>query len=269
MTPRERYLFDLRGYLHLENVLAPQELSDAQMAIERLVQSPPDALPPGIQRGGEGFSNGFSADKSLEALTLHPRTWPLIKELTGNKPRFNRGSLVVNTHENREMTPLHCAREGFRWTRRYAVKNGEIYTNDIVVFFYFTDVHPGDGGLVVLPGSHKSRFERPDKLFFPNPDDTDAELHPALVNVTPKAGDAVIITEMLTHGVLVWKPKDRDRRFLILRYKPHYFQDDRGIREAFPQEVMARLSPETQALAAYGSYWEEKNLVKRDVVTLS
>ena len=54
---------------------------------------------------GEGFSNGFSADKSLEALTLHPTTWPIIKELTWNKPRFNRGSLVVNTHERQEMTP--------------------------------------------------------------------------------------------------------------------------------------------------------------------
>ena len=113
MTPKQKYLFDLRGYLHLENVLTPQELHNAQAAIERLVQASPEELPAGISRGGEGFSNGFSADKSLEALTLHPTTWPLIKELTWNKPRFNRGSLVVNTHERQEMTPTPL------WWRRF------------------------------------------------------------------------------------------------------------------------------------------------------
>ena len=171
------------------------------------MQAAPDELPPGISSGGEGFSNGFSADKSLEALTLHPVTWPIIKELTWNKPRFNRGSLVVNTHERQEMTRLHCAGEGFRWTRRYDVKNGQIFTNDVVVFFYFTDVYPGDGGLIVLPGSHKREFKRPEHLFFPEPEQSRcAASSRAIVNVTPKAGDVVIITEMLTHGVLVWKP---------------------------------------------------------------
>ena len=119
MTPKQKYLFDLRGYLHLDNVLTPKELGNAQAAIERLVQASSEDLPAGISRGGEGFSNGFSADKSLEALTLHPTTWPLIKELTWNKPRFNRGSLVVNTHERQEMTPLHCGGEDFRWTIRF------------------------------------------------------------------------------------------------------------------------------------------------------
>ena len=69
--------------------------------------------------------------------------------------------------------------------------------------------------------------------------------------------------------MLVWKPEDRDRRFLILRYKTQFFQDERGVREVFPPEVMERLSPETKALAAYGSEWEVKELVKRDNVTLT
>ena len=167
------------------------------------------------------------------------------------------------------MTPLHCGGEDFRWTRRYAVKSDQIFTNDIVAFFYFTDVYPGDGGLIVLPGSHKRNFERPENLFVLEPDNPDAPLHPAIVNVTPKAGDVVIITEMLTHGVLMWKPKDRDRRFLILRYKTQFFRDERGIREVFPPEVMERLSPETKALAAYESEWEIKDLVKQDSVTLT
>jgi ectoine hydroxylase-related dioxygenase (phytanoyl-CoA dioxygenase family) len=73
------------------------------------------------------------------------------------------------------MTRLHCAREDCGWqTRRYGVKDGHIHCNDFICFFYFTDVNPGDGGVVVLPGSHKSEFERPQKStipvsWFPNP----------------------------------------------------------------------------------------------------
>ena len=67
MTPKQKYLFDLRGYLHLENVLTPEELSKAQATIERLVQAEPDELPPGISRGGEqGFQMGFQRINRLK-----------------------------------------------------------------------------------------------------------------------------------------------------------------------------------------------------------
>ena len=270
MTPEQRYLFDITGYLHLKNVLTGDALARAQEAVERCVQTPPDQLPPEMERAGEGYSNGFLFDKSLEALTLHPVTWPIIKELTSNKPRLNRGSLVVNTHENHKITPLHCAREDCGWqTRRYAVRDGRIFCNDFVVFFYFTNVFPGDGGLVVLPGSHKSEFERPEGLFFSDLHETDPELHPALTNIAPCAGDAVIISELLTHGVLIWRPKDRDRHFLILRYKTQFFQDERGSRNPFPEDVLTRLSPETRELIEPASYRDIKNLVKRETITLT
>ena len=112
MTPKQRYLFDLTGYIHLKNVLSDEELQNAQDAVTRCVQTPQDELPPGISYGGGGYSNGFSFDKSLEALTLHPKTWPIVKELTGNKPRFNRGSLVAKSPEHDQIIgKLHCARE--------------------------------------------------------------------------------------------------------------------------------------------------------------
>ena len=56
------------------------------------------------------------------------------------------------------------------------------------------------------------------------------------------------MTEMLTHGVLVWKPKDRDRRFLILRYKTQFFQDERGLRDPFPPEVMDKTFPRDEGV---------------------
>ena len=65
MTPKQRYLFDLTGYIHLKNVLNDEELKKTQDAVERCVQTPQDELPPGISYSGGGYSNGFSFDKSL------------------------------------------------------------------------------------------------------------------------------------------------------------------------------------------------------------
>jgi len=268
-----------------KNVLAETELSSAQKAIDRLLETPSDKLPPGIERnnsagagnGDTSFSNGFSADKSLESLTWHPVTRPIISELTGGKPRFNRGSLIVNMHHNKKMTRLHCAREDCGWqTRRYGVKDGHIHCNDFICFFHFTDVNPGDGGVVVSPGSHKSEFERPqisythtdpDGIFFQDPGDPDQSLHPALVNVTPKAGDVVVLSELMVHEVRIWKPTDRDRRFLILHYKTQYFSDaiadaidDLGRKHPFPEEVWERLSLETQELSETAAYGHTKSI---------
>ena len=271
MSPKQRYLFDLTGYLHLKNVLSDAELRNAQDAVERCIQMPHDELPLGISYGGGGYSNGFSFDKSLEALTLHPKTWGIVKELTSNRPRFNRGTLAAKNPEHDQVIgKLHCAREDCGWqTRRYAVKNGQIHCNDFAIFFYFTDVYPGDGGLVVLPGSHKAGFDRPEGIFFPDPENPADELHPALVDVNARAGDAIVMSELLTHGVLIWKPKERYRRFLILRYKTQFFQDSRGRRDAFPPEVMERLSPETLELAQSASYTHIKDIVKQEHVQLT
>ena len=206
----------------------------------------------------------FAFDKSLEALALHPITFPIVAALTDNKPRLNRGSLAINSHEQNTITPLHCAREDCGWqTRRYQVRNEQIFCNDIAVFFYFTDVWPGDGGLVVLPGSHKAEFDRPEGIFFPDVNDRHPKLHPALKNITPKAGDAIVLTELTSHGVLVWQPTDRDRRFLILRDKTQYFQDERGKRQPFSDQIMANLSSKTKELVQLADYSHVKEIVNQ------
>ena len=92
--------------------------------------------------------------------------------------------------------------------------------------------------------------------------DPNHPLHSALVNVTPRAGDVVILSELTVHGVLIWKPVDRDRRFLTLSYKPQYFTTHLGRRHSLlPDEVWERLSPETQELAQSTSYGHIKSIV--------
>ena len=273
MTPEQRYLFDVTGYLHLENVLTGDTLQETQEAIDRYIKTPEDELPPGFEIRGL-HQHGFAFDKCLEALTLHPATWPIVKELTLDKPRFARGSLKREQHtdwqdgERARTNPggLHCARDDYGWySTLYKVKDGRIYCDDFVAFFYFTDVYPGDGGLIVIPGSHKSEFQRPeDLLTLDETDGFDPEPDPVFTNITARAGDVIIISELLTHGVLRWRPMNRDRRILVLRYKPQYMGTHN-----FPQPILDRLSPETRELVESAHFQHTKEIVKQDIVHLS
>jgi hypothetical protein len=266
MTPEQRYLFDLNGYLHLENVIAGKELEACQRAVEDYISTPAAELPVDFgTTNGRMFENGFAWDKCLEALVFHPAYWSIIREFTARKPRFLRGTMLVNMPGDDQVHAgsFHCAREDYGWySTRYECRDSQIYCDDFVIFPYFYDVHPGDGGLAVLPGSHKSNFPRPKTLF--NGGDLTDGLPDHALNLTPKAGDVVIISELLTHGALRWTPEDRKRAVLALRYSPQFRGGD-----YITDAIRARLSPETLELMAPGAYWEEKEIVGRDVVTLS
>ncbi len=266
MTEEQRYLFDLTGYLHLEGAIGEEELAGALAAAERYIQTPTEDLPSDFgSRDGRMYDNGFAFDKSLERLVFQPSYWPIVKEFTTGKPRFVRGSMLVNQAGGVvDAGSLHCAREDFGWqSTRYECRDGRIYCDDFVVFTYLTDVYPGDGGLVVIPGSHKCNFNRPGSLF--DGGDLGDEAPPGALNITPRAGDAVIISELLTHGTLRWKPIDRKRIVLVLRYAPQYT----GGGPWRTESLKALLSPETNELMDSASYTEIKDVAGRDIVTLT
>ena len=146
-------------------------------------------------------------------------------------------------------------------------------------FFYLTDVHPGDGGLIIVPGSHKANFPREKDYFYPesysadgvyNDDFFSTEVPEGMLNITPRAGDVVMISELVTHGALSWVPRDRDRHFLTLRYmQQHESVRGRGDLRCFSPEVCARLSPETLELVELAPFDHTKEIVRRDGVVLS
>ena len=274
MTDKQRYLFDLQGYLHLKNVLSAEELRTARRAAERYVKTPAEDLPEGFGVDGKlsreewgRYVHGFAFDKALERLCLHPSIWPIIKELTNHKPRLTMGTLLVEFPNDGVSKPLrlHCARDDFGWeVVRYEVRDGRIFCDDLVAFAYLSDVHSGDGGLLVVPGSHKSTFNRPPELFNNGVIESFETLPEGVVNVTPKAGDFVVMNEALTHGALPWRPKDRMRMMLVLRYSLQY----RGIYSAFhfrelPDAIRDRLSPETLELTAHAGYTDIKEIVAK------
>ena len=81
-----------------------QAIAAAQQAADRYADEAFAAgdkgLPGGFGQKGIGSSNlwcGIAYDKSLEWLCWHPRIWPLILELTDNRPQMNGpGTMIVD-----------------------------------------------------------------------------------------------------------------------------------------------------------------------------
>ena len=68
----------------------------------------------------------------------------------------------------------------------------------------------------------------------------------------------MVTSELMTHGILEWRPMDRIRRILVLRYKPQHA----GLAMPFPDGIKAMLSPETLELIETAHYNHIKNIVE-------
>ena len=87
----------------------------------------------------------------------------------------------------------------------------EITDGFMVVMWNLTDAGPEHGGWCCIPGSHKSNYRLPKRMF------EAPEESPHVVTPHAPAGSAVLFTEALTHGASAWQGTHR-RRALIYKY---------------------------------------------------
>ncbi|MEL6458225.1 MAG: phytanoyl-CoA dioxygenase family protein [Cyanobacteria bacterium J06621_15] len=205
----ERYLFDLQGFLVVENalsdneILALKEIVNKQVAIEN--QPSASKL---------RFDSLLSWGKPFLNLIDNPRITPYLSEFLGGKFRLDHDYI----HLIRQgLGPIGCNLHGggtpYDPTQYYSFRNGRIYNGLLAVAYELNDVHPGDGGFACIPGSHKSNLACPKEWL-------NLESPTGIVkSVTIKAGSAIIFTEALSHGTLPWKGKN-ERRTLFYKYSP-------------------------------------------------
>jgi hypothetical protein len=270
LTEEQRFLWDLEGVLHLRGVLSSSELKAARAAAAEYAsfEGRPENLPVGfsVPDGGRGsFPHGFAFSEALASLAWHPKVTPAILELTDGKPKLMSGTLMIQGCEYGG-GQLHCAREDHGWaSAQHSVVGGRCHADNIVIFPYLDDVHVGDGGLVVLPGSHKSTLPRPGHkndlppLYSSSPADWSTQLPRGLVNVAPvSAGDFLILSEATVHGILPWAPRDRLRRFLVLRFGMQYSGSQPLLN--LPPQCRERLSDTTRELMDYAHITHTKQI---------
>lgn len=232
MSHRDRYLFDLDGYLVLQSVLAPEEVRKLRSEIS--AQGIHDALDAqgylhagfpaeyydDAESTGEGgyryASDSFILDwgPGIRSLVAHPRLLGYLSELVGPAFRLDHAYGVFS----RGRTASHALHNGgapFDPTQMYLWRNGQMHNSMVVVQFALTSVGPQDGGFCCIPGSHKANYPLPADM--PPLDELDDEWRTHLRHVPMEPGDVLIFTEAVTHGALGWRGQD-DRMALLYKY---------------------------------------------------
>ncbi len=270
MTEEELYLFDTLGYLKVENAIDGDTLGLALESAERITRDQGHIKQDSSY--GYKYRNAFIYEKVLERIASSPKLLDYACHVTNNMPRLTDGTLMTqncdqafhNFHLRKDIkSEIHEDAPRFYTD----LVNRRIYTDWATFFVYLTEVRPGDGGLLVVPGSHRASFIYPSELFYEKgayPVDPEVRQKEGFINVCADAGDMIIMPLRLNHAALPWLPRDRERVMMFYTYRPQFYCCD-AMDEAL-EDARARgleLDADTIELASMKEKGELKELVKR------
>lgn len=213
MNNRQKYLFDLQGFLLVEGVLS---LADCDAAIEKIKAraKPMEKTPDGYAANGtwESASGLYEAGEPFIKLIDQPKITEVLAEIIGPALRCESCYSFVR-HKGCPPFEMHGGHRGGRVNFRYAVYNGQIHTGLTVVAIALQDIREEDGGFACIPGSHKSDFSVPaeerKELY---------ALGGSLVRtIAAPKGSSIIFTETLAHGAASWQ-NDTPRYGLFYKF---------------------------------------------------
>ena len=284
MTPEQRYLFDVQGYLLIPDAVEPAALAAAARVAHAATAA-----------GSKSLSGHWSwdvySDPAISSLVFTPKAWPTVLELTNRQPMMRLGIGLHNAPHSDGGGMLHCNREfqrssslGSPSMATYSVQNGRSYCSDFNMFVYLDTVHPGDGGLLMLNGSHKAKFERPpsvggtygtgnweaplgirEKGWSPEPHPVDNRLPPHTVNPCPRAGDIIIMSECTAHATMAWRGSGH-RNVLRIGFKPQHVAHPE---DNLTDEQIMSLAPEIRELRRFAGLSETKSISRPGPIELS
>ena len=218
MNDNERYFFDINGYLTVPNALSSDQIAALNEMIDQRIESHSDP-----RASNFGFGDLLSWKGPTLNLIDNPPVLPYLDGLFGPIPWSKGAGGPFYRLDHTYITVIRPnAKDAGAWTLHgggtpydpgqfYRVNEGLLYNGLVVVAYNLTDVNEGDGGLGVVPGSHKANFRLPRDW-----QDLRAG-SPIAKAVTGKAGTAVFFTEALSHGTLPWKGQ-HERRTIFFKY---------------------------------------------------
>lgn len=252
------YLFDLQGYAILKNAIQPEELAELNAAF--------DCFPKNLMRedwwgnvqrldnngyAGMELQNIVEAGQPFEKLIDHPSWIGRLKRYCGEEDTYVSGLFIDECFASIRRTggffPVHSGGQNGIVRNQYRVVGDKFRCGQVNILLALTDVGPGDGGTMVIPGSHKANFQHPDLVargFLGEP---------APINVFPtgaievhlKAGDALLFVDALMHGATE-RTNPGERRVVIYRYGPTWGNTRHGYQ--YSKELLERLTPERRKI---------------------
>lgn len=264
MTEQEQdYMFDLQGYLILRNAISKQDLAEMNQWVDDHWNDVENANLSGTNTGsnqwiGNVELHSYGKDDGVNFQNIIEGA-PVFERMIDNPAWFSMAQRYINPangisiHENflnvrgsGGFLYIHCGGHVPLCYLTFRNHNtGEWMVGQINVIMALTDIGPGDGPTVLVPGSHKCteihpRLEQNGKGLIAIDDHQAAGTALGMQEMYLNAGDALFFTDTVTHGS-AQRINPGHRRVVIYRYSPRF------IRTRFNYEwsdgLMNRLTP--------------------------
>lgn len=260
LTELDQYLFDLRGYLILKNAIAVEHLQELNASL--------DAIPvreQGQWRGwvhthsfggkdGINFQQIYEAGEPFERLIDNPAWIDKVKTFVGGAGTFDvtHGPLFIdenfaNLRGPGEAIGLHSGGHTGVKRTQFRFHNGKFCCGQINILMALTDIGPGDGGTMVIPGSHKANFNHPqfEAQKIKQGEATSLDEVEGAIEVHLNAGDALLFVDAISHGSAK-RMNPGQRRIVVYRYGPSWGMFRHPYRPS--PELLERLTPERRQI---------------------
>jgi len=264
LTEEEKWYFDLRGYLVLEDVIAPEELQRMLAVIEHWLAVDEREIPaPLVRHRQEPYKTHIDhiqyGHELFQNLALNEHIIRVVSGLLLNAPRLFHCNFTHMDKGAGEAWDFHRDDSGFKFPygfrnphNDYQTSNGQIYCSHLVTWIALADVPQGTG-FTVVPGSHKSSFRAPEWLT--------VESDPTIVDsVSLKAGDCIVCATSLLHNAKPWT-EDYPRMNIFQRFQLSAYFNETG-KGGYPlDEYRGQISDELYELESLSK--ETKGVVRR------
>lgn len=266
VTEMDRYLFDLNGYLILKNALTPEQV-DAMNATYDEVQDFADGMDDKAgwfghvkinnsgRQEGLGMQQLYEAGDVWEELIDHPSWFDKIKHFIGTDDPENfdghHGPAFIDECFGTIRGPggaqrLHSGGHVGTIRTQFRYHAGKFHCGQVNVLMAMTDIGPGDGATMVVPGSHKSNIAHPQTVALDKRGDAiSMDSVEGAIECHLDKGDALLFVDAIAHGS-ARRTNEGKRRVCVYRYGPSWGFFRLPVRPS--AELLDRLNPQRRSI---------------------
>lgn len=252
-TAMDDFLFDLRGYLVLKNAVDTSHVAELNAIIDKV-----PAIDPGQWHGhihreefeqsrGIAYQQIYEAGEPFERLIDHPNYIELVKRYVGGENSFDylHGPLFIDENFVSLRGPHQAiGMHSGNWCPvkrcQFGVRNQQFMCGQINILVALTDIGPGDGATMVIPGSHKSNFSYPLLNEQQSWNRGSMDGTEAAIEVYLNKGDAILFVDAICHGAAK-RINSGERRISVYRYGPSWGNFRFGYKPS--PELLERVTP--------------------------
>jgi hypothetical protein len=248
------YLFDLRGYVILKGAVQQDLLDRLNQTLDTYLDMQYLDWRGNVQRfdnngnAGIELQNIIEGGAAFEELIDHPSWRDRLLRYCGEKDTYVEGLFIDECFASVRRTggyfPIHSGGREGAIRGQYRFHNGSFRAGQVNMLLALTDIGPGDGGTMIIPGSHKSNLDHPGVK--PGWDETQKiDTVEGAMEVHLNRGDALLFVDALSHGAST-RTNPGERRVVIYRYGPLWGSTRYGYE--YSPALLERLTPERRKI---------------------